>query len=84
MKGYLEKWCYQVIMAGGGDYWALHGLCNGEPIAVSVPRKLEKIDDHFVVTTYSGSKYMLRPADCNGNLEKQLSYIKEDVKRELA
>lgn len=78
----LHNWRYRVLMSIGGDRWGLSGRIFGNPKFpegsenfTSTPKEFDEIN--MIVTTYSGSKYKL--INCDGNLERQKEYIREDV-----
>ncbi len=78
----LENWAYRVRMQGGGDFWGLFGRRFGRPSIpegsegwISTP--IEFNEEEMTVKTFSGSVYKL--GVCDGNLEQQKQYIRDDI-----
>ena len=80
----LEDWHYKVDMGAGVDLWRLSGIVHGHPnygsdkrVFVSTPVEFD--EEKMQIKGKSGRIYQL--GQCNGNVDIQKQYIRDDVKR---
>lgn len=76
---HLYHWHMGVEMRGGRDVWRLTGEYEGEEIYPSCPVAMEQTSDGTVITTASGSKYLLMNCEYPNRIPEYLADIQDVI-----